>query len=150
MDRSKPLAIVLTCVALLQSDMLFATQVAVRRAEGLVHGFLSLSTMEGKLLADGDLIQVSHGNRVTTHLVFQFKDGSLHDETAIFSQRGNFRLLSYHLVQKGPAFPNDVTLTAAAPPSAPVQQTVGQNVRDRVRSQSSNPPAKNRAPDKRC
>ena len=105
MDRSKPLAIILTCVALLQSDMLLATQVSVRRTEGLVHGFLSLSSMEGKLLADGDLIQVSHGNRVTSHLVFQFKDGSVHDETAVFSQRGNFRLLSYHLVQKGPSFP---------------------------------------------
>jgi hypothetical protein len=105
MDRSKPLALILTCVVLLQSNMLLAAPVAVRRTEGLVHGFLSLSSMEGKLLADGDLIQVSHGNRVTSHLVFQFKDGSLHDETAIFSQRGNFRLLSYHLVQKGPSFP---------------------------------------------
>ena len=105
MDRSKPLAIILTCVALLQSDMLLAAPVAVRRTEGLVHGFLSLSNMEGKLLADGGLTQVSHGNRVTSHLLFHFKDGSVHDETAIFSQRGNFRLLTYHLVQKGPAFP---------------------------------------------
>ena len=41
---------------------------------------------------------------MTTHLVFRFNDGSLRDETAVFSQRRNFRLLSYHLVQKGPAF----------------------------------------------
>jgi hypothetical protein len=62
--RSKPLAIILTCIALLQSDILLAAQLAVRRTEGLVHGFLLLSTMEGKPLADGDLIQVSRGNRV--------------------------------------------------------------------------------------
>ncbi len=89
--RSKPLAIILT-------------PVVVRHTEGLVHGFLLLSTMEGNPLADGDLIQVCRSNRVTGHLVFRFKDGSVHDETAVFSQRGNFRLLSYHLVQKGPAF----------------------------------------------
>jgi len=114
--RPKPLAILLICIALLQSDKLFAAQVAARRTEGLVHGFLLLSTMEGKPLADGDLIQVSRGNRVTSHLVFRFKDGSVHDETAVFSQRGNFRLLSYHLVQKGPAFhsPMEVSIDTSS------------------------------------
>jgi hypothetical protein len=72
--------------------------------EGLVHGFLTLSTLDGKTVAVGDLNQVAHGERVTNHLVFHFKDGSLRDETTIFSQRRNFRLVSYHLVQKGPAF----------------------------------------------
>jgi hypothetical protein len=102
--RSKRLAIIMTWMALFQSDMLVAAQVAVRHTEGVVHGFLLLSTLEGKPLADGDSVQVSRGNRVTSHLVFRFKDGSVHDETAVFSQHGNFRLLSYHLVQKGPAF----------------------------------------------
>src|SRR5437879_2983951 len=72
--------------------------------EGLVHGFLALSTLDGKTLAVGDLSQVARGETVTTTLVFRFNDGSLRDETAVFSQRRNFRLLSYHLVQKGPAF----------------------------------------------
>jgi hypothetical protein len=114
--RSKPLAIMLTCVALLQSDSLLAAPVAVRHTEGLVHGFLLLSTTEGKPLADGDLIQVYRSNRVISHLVFRFKDGSVHDETAIFSQRGNFRLLSYHLVQRGPAFqhPMEVSIDTSS------------------------------------
>lgn len=109
--RSKPLAIILTLVALLQSDMLLAARVAVRPTEGLVHGFLLLSSMEGKPLAEGDLIQVSRGNRVTTRLAFRFKDGSIHDETAVFSQRGNFRLLICHLVQNGPTFPIQIAPT---------------------------------------
>jgi len=33
-----------------------------------------------------------------------FKDGSLTYETAIFSERGEFRLLSYHLTQEGRRF----------------------------------------------
>jgi hypothetical protein len=109
--RSKPLAILLTCIALLQSDTLLAAQVAVRRTEGLVHGFLLLSTLEGKPLAEGDLLQVSRGNRVTSRLIFRFRDGSVHDETAVFSQHGNFRLLTYHLVQKGAAFRNSTDVS---------------------------------------
>jgi hypothetical protein len=78
--------------------------VQVRHQEGLVHGFLVLRTLEGHILADGDLTQFARGDRVTSHFLFHFKDGSIHDETTIYSQRGNFRLLSYHLVQSGPAF----------------------------------------------
>jgi hypothetical protein len=93
----------LTCAALLQPAALPAP-VPVRHTEGLVHGFLVLSSMEGNLLALGDLIQVAVNDRLTNHLVFRFKDGSLHDETAVFSQHGSFRLLTYHLVQRGPTF----------------------------------------------
>jgi hypothetical protein len=48
-------------------------------------------------------------------LVFHFKDGSLHDETAVFSQRRAFRLLSYHLVQKGPAFERPIEVSIDVP-----------------------------------
>jgi len=102
--RFKQFSKILICVALLQPGTLPAAPVAVRHTEGLVHGFLVLSAMDGTPLAQGDLIQVFASDRVTNHLVFRFKDGSVRDETAIFSQRGSFRLLTYHLVQKGPAF----------------------------------------------
>src|SRR5689334_22312121 len=65
--------------------------VSVRYSEGLVHGFLALRNLDGELLADGDLLQRASGMRVTSRLVFRFKDGSLHDETAVFSQRREFR-----------------------------------------------------------
>jgi hypothetical protein len=57
------------------------------------------------------LTQVATVDRVTRRLVFHFKDGSLHDETAIYSQRGHFRLLKYHLLQKGPAFKRSIDLS---------------------------------------
>src|SRR5258708_29972479 len=93
-----------------------AEPVVVRHVEGLVHGFLSLRSPEGKLLANGDLIQGERGNTVTSRLVFHFTDGSLSDETAVFSQRGHFRLVTDHLVEKGPAFeqPLDMTIDTAA------------------------------------
>lgn len=89
----------------------FPAPVAVRHIEGLVHGFLSLSAIGGASLAQGDLVQFSANDSVTNHLVFHFKDGSLHDETAVYSQRGNFRLLTYHLIQKGPTFGHHTDLS---------------------------------------
>jgi hypothetical protein len=76
----------------------------VLHTEGLVHGFLVLRTLEGDVLADGDATQVARGDRVTSRLVFRFKDGSVNEETVVFSQRQSFRFVSDHLLQKGPAF----------------------------------------------
>jgi hypothetical protein len=101
---STSLAVLVACATLLEPGAMSAAPVAVRHAEGLVHGFLVLRTLTGDTLADGDLIQVARGDRVTSRLVFRFKDGSVYDETAVFSQRRNFRLLTDHLVQKGPTF----------------------------------------------
>jgi len=87
-----------------------AEPVAVRHPEGLVRGFLSLRTLDGTRVADGDLIQHVNGDRVTTRLVFRFKDGSVRDETSVYSQRGTFRLISNTLTQKGPSFPQTLDM----------------------------------------
>jgi len=98
------------------SSRSWAAPVAVRYKEGLTHGFLILSTLDGHHLAVGDLSEVARGNRVTSHLVYHFYDGSLQDETTIFSQRENFRLISYHLIQKGPSFkqPTDLSIETSS------------------------------------
>lgn len=112
---SRALALLLACAALLHPNTLTAEPVAVRYMEGLIHGFLVLRTLEGKIIADGDATQVARGERVTNHLTFRFRDGSIHEETAVFSQRGTFRLLSDHLIQKGPAFkrPMEISINAS-------------------------------------
>src|SRR6185369_3553214 len=91
-----------------------AQPVQVRYREGSVHGFLALSTLEGRALASGDLIQTVRGDRVEVRTVFHFKDGSLDEEQAVFSQRGTFRLISDHHIQQGPAFPHPMDLTIDA------------------------------------
>jgi hypothetical protein len=98
-------------LALLWAGASMAEQVPVRNAEGLVHGFLSLRTLDGTHVADGDLLQRAHGDRVTSRLVFRFRDGSLRDETSVFSQRATFRLISNRLTQKGPSFPQPLEMT---------------------------------------
>ncbi len=105
------LLILFAWASLLWPGALPGQTVAVRHAEGLVHGFLILRTLDGTPLADGDLIQTSRGDRVTTRLVFRFKDGSIHDETAVYSQRQRFRLITSHLVQKGATFPQPLDMS---------------------------------------
>jgi hypothetical protein len=111
--RTRSFAIFLICACICSGASVSAAPVAVRYKEGLLHGFLVLSTLDGTQIAEGDLTQVPHGNRITSRLIFRFKDGSRTEETAIFSQRSYFRLVSYHLVQKGPAFPHATEVTIA-------------------------------------
>lgn len=96
------------------SALAIAEPVAVRYPEGSVHGYLALRSLDGKLLASGDLVQTIHGDQLTSRLVYRFNDGSIDDETATFTQNGHFRLIRDHRVQKGPSFPKptDVTIDA--------------------------------------
>jgi hypothetical protein len=104
--RSCLLAILLIPACIAGGVAASASPVAVRYRQGLVHGFLMLSTLDGVAIAAGDLTQVARGDEVTAQLTFRFKDGSRQEETTVFSQRGSFRLIFYRLVQKGPSFKN--------------------------------------------
>jgi hypothetical protein len=95
----------------LSTPMASASPVAVRYKEGLVHGFLVLSTMDGVVIAHGELSQVAHGDQVTSDLIFHFKDGSLQEETTVYTEHRVFRLIGYHLVQKGPAFKHPIEVS---------------------------------------
>jgi hypothetical protein len=105
------LASLITMSSVLTGVLLGASNVPVRYKEGLTHGFLVLSTLDGNPIAIGDLTEVARGNKVTSHLVFHFNDGSLQDETTVFSQRQNFSLITYHLIQKGPTFPHPTEIS---------------------------------------
>ena len=104
-------ALLTVCSVLVRPDVGVSEQVAVRQTEGLIHGFLTLRTLDGSPLADGDFIQTVRGNRVTSRVVFRFKDGSSYDETTVFSQRQRLRLLSDHVTENGPAFPQPLDLS---------------------------------------
>jgi len=98
-------------IAMLWQRPLAAAPVPVRFVEGSLHGFLVLSTPKQVLIASGDLLQVVRDGEVTTRLVFHFKDGSVLDETVVFTQRHVFTMQSYHLVQRGPVFPEDTEIS---------------------------------------
>jgi hypothetical protein len=101
-------------VCLFQTFASPAETVSVLYPEGVAHGFLVLRTQEGKPIADGDWAQVAQGGHVTSRMRFRFKDGSLYEETTVFSQHGTLRLLRDHVVQKGPTFKKQMETTIDA------------------------------------
>lgn len=110
MKRS--LFVCLLAVAMnLSGGFLSAEKVRVRYAEGLLRGFLLLRPPGRAVIANGDHVQFVQGDRVTARLTFRFRDGSLQEETTVFSQRRQFRLLSDHLVQRGPSFPQPIDVS---------------------------------------
>jgi hypothetical protein len=84
--------------------------VPVRHPQGALHGYLVLRTLQGEIVADGDSIQSVNKGLVTNRTVFRFRDGSIDDEQAVFSQNGVFRLASYHHEQRGKSFPQPITM----------------------------------------
>jgi hypothetical protein len=113
--RQALLAVSIILIDLLcPANLSTAEPVPVHHLEGISHGFLLLRTLDGKVLASGDLIQVVNENQVSSEMVFHFKDGSIHDETTVFSQDHTFRLISDHLIQKGPSFPHPIDIVVDA------------------------------------
>jgi hypothetical protein len=88
-----------------------AEPVAVRFPETSDKRALILRSLDGKVLAQGGVTVTVRDGRATSRVVFHFTDGSVHDETTEFSQNDVFRLLSYRLAQKGPAFRQSLEMT---------------------------------------
>ncbi len=88
-----------------------AESVPVHYQQGTIHGFLELRSDDGRVLASGDLVQVAHGDRVTARTLFRFEDGSVDEETTVFTQGRSFRLISDHHIQKGPFFPHPMDIS---------------------------------------
>jgi hypothetical protein len=92
-----------------------ADPMPVRYVQGTFHGFLELRSEGGSVVASGDSLQFAHGDRITAETIFHFKDGSIDDETTVYTQHRTFHLISDHHIQKGPSFPHpmDVLIDAA-------------------------------------
>ena len=102
--------LLLSLLSLTAADSSVNNALMVHYAEGLTHGFLTLTTLDGVRVADGELIQTVRGTRVTSRLIFHFDDGSLYDDTTVFSQRERFQLVTDHLIQKGASFPQAIEM----------------------------------------
>ena len=94
--------LLLLCLLLTESST--AEQIRVKYIQGVLHGFLAVKTQEGTEIGAGELEQTVSGIRVTVKLQLHFDDGSVFEETSVFSQRGVFRLVSDHVLEKGPAY----------------------------------------------
>jgi hypothetical protein len=82
-----------------------AAPIAVRLPEGNLRGFLILRSLDSTVIAYGELRQHPHAGLIESRLLLEFKDGSVYDETATFSQDRVFTLHAYRLQERGPSFP---------------------------------------------
>ena len=104
-------AVIMVFAALVSAPAV-AAPIGVRSPEGATHGFLLVRSLTGEIIGHGELTQVvKEGDLVESRLVFRFKDGSLHDEKVAFSQQRVFTLIRYHLVQRGPSFPEQLDVS---------------------------------------
>jgi hypothetical protein len=107
------LALVLTAfasVAAARSEV-----IKLRHRAGVAHGFLILRDESGSTLASGELTQIPLAGRIQTRVTFHFRDGSLDDETIVYSEQNGLRLITDHLVQRGAAFPHPCDITIDEP-----------------------------------
>ena len=124
--------IVLFALALPLTLALIADPIPVRHAQGLVRGFLTVRGEDGKVLGHGELFQAAHGDRVTAHLVYRFRDGSVDDETSTFLQRGTFRLVRDHHIQRGPVFSKPLDITIDAPSGDITSRTTDKDGKEKI------------------
>jgi hypothetical protein len=94
----------------LSAALASAEPVPAHLKQGTGHIFLLILDEEGKTLASGDALQTVKGYTVTTRTTFHFRDGSIDDETTVFEQRVNLRVLSDDHLQRGPAFPHPMEI----------------------------------------
>lgn len=104
----------MVCFVFVLSIVADAEPVPARLKQGVGHIFLLVLDESGKTLAAGESQQTVKGYTVTTRTTFHFRDGSLDDETTVFEQRVNLRLLSDDHLQRGPAFPHPIEIRIEA------------------------------------
>ena len=105
--QNKNLVRVVLVSAATFSGVLVAQQpqpIPVHKIQGTSHAFLVLRAESGAVLGYGELLQLIHGDRVNSRLTYHFRDGSIDDDTTVFSQRTAFHLIRDHHVQHGPFF----------------------------------------------
>jgi len=88
-----------------------AQPVAVHYPQASVHGFLTIHSETGTVLGYGESTQAASGDRVTVRTTLHFLDGSLDDETAVFTQHRVISFVSDHHIQRGPFFKNAIDAT---------------------------------------
>jgi hypothetical protein len=106
--------------------------VSARYLQGTFHGFLELRSQDNQVLASGDSIQVVHAGLITARTFFTFKDGSIDDETTVFTQGRTFHLITDRHIQRGPAFPHPTDVFVDTRTSQITVRTAGKDGKEQV------------------
>jgi hypothetical protein len=110
---------------------LCAEPIPVKHTVGALHGFLTVRSSTGAVLGHGDYSEFAQGERVTARLTLHFRDGSLDDETTVFTQRQVFAFVSDHHIQRGPFFKNAIDALVEANGNVTIK-TTGRDGKEKV------------------
>jgi hypothetical protein len=106
--------------------------ISARYLQGTFHGFLELRSQDNQVLASGDSTQVVHAGLITARTLFTFKDGSIDDETTVFTQGRTFHLITDRHIQRGPAFPHPTDVFVDTRTSQITVRTAGKDGKEQV------------------
>ena len=106
----RTLRLIATAVLFLAPFATLNAQIAVKHPVGGLHGFLTIKSQSGNKIGWGEFDEAAQGDTCTIHLTYHFVDGSVDEQTTVFTQRDNFKLVSDHRVQRGKFFPHPMDL----------------------------------------
>ena len=102
------------CLAMALGNAAQAEPIPVRHVQLPMHEFMVAGSETGAVLARTEFSQVVQGDEVSLRLTYRFVDGSIDEETTTFRQKGTFRLVRDHHIQKGPFFAKPVDFAVEA------------------------------------
>ncbi len=128
-------ALCATMCLLFFASALKAEPIAVKQKQGTSRGFLVIRSEAGDVLATGELTQVAKTSSIVSRLTYHFLDGSIDDETSTFIQRGTFRLLRDHHLQKGPFFAKPADVDVDTTTGMVTSRSVDKDGKEKVETQ---------------
>jgi hypothetical protein len=90
------------------TPQIFAEPIPVHYVQGTMRGFLTIRSESRAVIGYAEVSQSVSAERVTMRTTLHFRDGSLDDETVIFTQHDVFRLVSDHHIQRGSFFKQSI------------------------------------------
>jgi hypothetical protein len=107
----------------------------VRQVGGSIHGLIEMRSEDGRVVASGDITRVVSGGRITSRITFRFKDGSVDEETTVFSQHRTLQLITDHHIQKGPSFPHPIDVLIVERTGQVTVHSTGKDGKDEIKSE---------------
>jgi hypothetical protein len=99
-----------------------------------------LRNEDGKPIGVGDWDQKIHGGQLSSHLKLRFDDGSVYEDTTVFTQQQLFRVISDHLLESGPIFKDPIEVWTDCR-SGQVKVRQSKDGKDKITTQRLNIPA---------
>jgi hypothetical protein len=139
MERSNCLVAGLLAIALCRPAA-HAEQITVKHVQLPMHRFMVARSEAGQIIANVEFSQAVQSDQVTMDVIYRFIDGSIDDEETTYTQKGSFRLVRNHHVQKGPFFTKSVDFTVEAATGIVTSRTIEKNGKMHVESKHINLP----------